>query len=38
MRKNFKDIDINAGISAKDGLKWQKDHKIAPNWKTPEQI
>ena len=38
MRKNFKDIDIYAGINEKDGLKWQKDHNIAPNWKTPEQI
>ena len=26
MRKQFKDIDIYAGIKAQDGAKWIKDH------------
>lgn len=38
MRKNFKDIDIYAGIKAADGADWQKANGIAPNWKTPEHI
>ena len=37
-RKNFKDIDIFAGIEAKDGQEWQKENGITANWKTPEQI
>ena len=38
MKKNFKDIDIFAGIEAKNGLDWQKENGITANWKTPEQI
>ena len=38
MKKNFKDIDIFAGIEAKNGLDWQKENGISANWKTPEQI
>ncbi len=38
MRKNFKDIDIFAGIKATDGSQWQKDNGIKYNWKTPEHI
>src|SRR5574344_195122 len=38
MRRDFKNIDINAGIKAENGTDWQKANGIAPNWKTPEQI
>ena len=38
MRKNFKDIDIYAGIKDANGADWQKANGIAPNWKTPEHI
>lgn len=38
MRKNFKDIDICAGINAKNGQQWQKENNITANWRTPEQI
>ncbi|MBP5514268.1 MAG: methylmalonyl-CoA mutase [Bacteroidaceae bacterium] len=38
MKKNFKDIDIFAGIEAKNGHDWQKENGITANWKTPEQI
>ena len=38
MKKNFKDIDIFAGIEAKNGRDWQKENGISANWKTPEQI
>ena len=38
MRKQFKDIDIYAGIKAQDGAKWIKDNNIEANWKTPEHI
>ena len=38
MKKNFKDIDIFAGIEAKNGLDWQKENGVSANWKTPEQI
>ena len=38
MRKQFKDIDIYAGIKAQDGAKWIKDNGIEANWKTPEHI
>ena len=38
MKKNFKDIDIFAGIEAKNGNDWQKENGISANWKTPEQI
>ena len=29
MRKQFKDIDIYAGIKAQDGAKWIKDNHIS---------
>ncbi len=38
MKKDFKSIDIFAGIEAKNGLDWQKENGITANWKTPEQI
>ena len=38
MRKQFKDIDIYAGIHAQDGAKWVKDNGITENWHTPEHI
>ncbi len=38
MRKNFKDINIYAGIKNENGADWQKTNGIAPNWKTPEHI
>lgn len=38
MRKDFKNIDIFAGIDAADGKQWQKDNGIKYNWKTPEHI
>ena len=38
MKKNFKDIDIFAGIETKNGKDWQKENGISANWKTPEQI
>ena len=28
MRKQFKDIDIYAGIKAQDGAKWIKDNQV----------
>ena len=37
-RKSFKDIDIFAGIEARNGQQWQKENGITANWKTPEQI
>ena len=37
-RKQFNDIDIFAGIEAKDGQQWQKDNGIEANWRTAEQI
>ena len=37
-RKQFNNIDIFAGIEAKDGRAWQKENNITANWKTPEQI
>ena len=37
-RKNFKDINISAGIEKKNGISWQKENNINYNWKTPEQI
>ena len=37
-RKSFKQIDIFAGIEAKNGQQWQKENGITANWKTPEQI
>ncbi|MDE5560485.1 MAG: methylmalonyl-CoA mutase [Bacteroidaceae bacterium] len=37
-RKSFNNIDIFAGIEAKDGLQWQKENGITANWKTAEQI
>ena len=38
MKKDFKNIDIFAGLDAKDGQQWQKENGITANWKTPEQI
>ena len=38
MRKQFNNIDIFAGIQAKNGQDWQKEQGITANWKTPEQI
>ena len=38
MRKQFSNIDIFAGIEAKNGLAWQKENGITANWKTAEQI
>ncbi len=38
MKKNFKDIDIFAGIEQKNGQQWQRENGITANWKTPEQI
>ena len=37
-RKQFNNIDIFAGIEAKNGQQWQKENGITANWKTPEQI
>ena len=37
-RKQFNDIDIFAGIEAKNGRQWQKDNGIEANWRTAEQI
>ena len=37
-RKQFNNIDIFAGIEAKDGHAWQKENGITANWKTAEQI
>ena len=37
-RKQFKKIDIFAGIEAKNGHQWQNENGITANWKTPEQI
>ena len=37
-RKQFSNIDIFAGIEAKNGQQWQKEKGITANWKTPEQI
>ena len=36
MRKQFKDIDIYAGIKAQDGAKWIKDKqkKTLKGWNT----
>lgn len=38
MRKDFKNIDIFAGIHHVDDVQWQKTNGIKPNWKTPEHI
>ena len=38
MKKDFKSIDIFAGIEQKNGQQWQKENGITANWKTPEQI
>ena len=37
-RKDFKNINIYAGIESKCGKQWQKDNNISANWRTPEQI
>ena len=34
-RKNFKDIDIYAGIQQKNGQQWQQENGISANWRTP---
>ena len=38
MRQNFNNIDIYAGIHARNGQEWQKENGITANWRTPEQI
>ena len=37
-RKEFKNIDILAGIKPADGQQWQEKNGIKADWKTPEQI
>lgn len=37
-RKDFKNIDIFAGIKKKNGLDWQKENNVDTVWKTPEHI
>ncbi|MBQ0063440.1 MAG: methylmalonyl-CoA mutase [Prevotella sp.] len=37
-RKEFKNIDIFAGIQAKNGKQWQEKNNITASWRTPEQI
>ena len=37
-RKQFNNVDIFAGIEAKNGQAWQKENGITANWKTAEQI
>ena len=37
-RKEFKNIDIFAGIQAKNGKQWQEENNITASWRTPEQI
>ena len=37
-RKSFSNIDIFAGIEAKNGQQWQQENGITANWKTAEQI
>jgi methylmalonyl-CoA mutase len=37
-RKQFKDIDIYAGIQQKNGQLWQQENGISASWRTPEQI
>ena len=37
-RKDFKNIDIFAGIEKKNGLDWQKENSVSPVWKTPEHM
>ncbi|MBQ2403195.1 MAG: methylmalonyl-CoA mutase [Prevotella sp.] len=37
-RKDFKNIDIFAGIEKKNGLDWQKENNVDTVWKTPEHI
>ena len=37
-RKDFKNIDITAGIKSQNGAEWQKDNHIQFVWKTPEHI
>ena len=33
MRKDFRNIDIYAGIHQSDGTAWLKENHIEPNWK-----
>ena len=37
-RKDFKNIDITAGINSQNGAEWQKKNNIQYVWKTPEHI
>lgn len=37
-RKDFKNIDITAGIKSQNCAEWQKDNHIQFVWKTPEHI
>jgi len=38
MRKNFRNIDINAGFAATNAVEWVKSKGIEADWRTPEQI
>ncbi|MCQ2059068.1 MAG: methylmalonyl-CoA mutase [Bacteroidaceae bacterium] len=38
MRKDFSKVNINAGFDNANGMEWQKENGIEPNWKTPELI
>ena len=38
MRKQFKDIDIYAGIKAQDGAKWIKDNGIVADPSTSRYV
>lgn len=37
-RKDFRNIDITAGIKSQNGAEWQKTNDIQYVWKTPEHI
>ncbi|MCQ2096201.1 MAG: methylmalonyl-CoA mutase [Bacteroidaceae bacterium] len=37
-RIKFNEIDIHAGVQAKNGQEWQKEAGISASWRTPEQI
>ncbi len=37
-RKDFRNIDITAGIKSQNGAEWQKANDIQYVWKTPEHI
>jgi len=38
MRKNFKTINIYAGLTSQNGQQWQHNNGITASWRTPEQI